>query len=221
MKVVEIRGFGAPEVLVLAERSDPKPGPGEVLVRVSASGVNRPDVLQRKGAYAPPPGASDLPGLEFAGEIIGGDADAMAAGGIQDRRQGVRIGRRRRLRTIRGRAGVAVPAGAQGPERPRSRRPAGDLLHRVDQCVRPRSPAKGRDLARARRHQRHRRHGDSAWQGVRCQGHRHRGQRRQVQGLSGDRRRRGHQLQGAGLRRRGQAPDRRPRCRRGARHGGG
>ena len=78
MKVVEIRGFGAPEVLVLAERSDPKPGTGEVLVRVSASGVNRPDVLQRKGAYAPPPGASDLPGLEFAGEIVGGDADAMA-----------------------------------------------------------------------------------------------------------------------------------------------
>jgi NADPH2:quinone reductase len=83
MKVVEIRGFGAPEVLVLAERSDPKPGPGEVLVRVSASGVNRPDVLQRKGAYAPPPGASDLPGLEFAGEIVGGDADAMTQAGFK------------------------------------------------------------------------------------------------------------------------------------------
>ncbi len=83
MKVVEIRGFGAPEVLVLAERSDPKPGPGEVLVRVSASGVNRPDVLQRKGAYAPPPGASDLPGLEFAGEIVGGDADAMTRAGFK------------------------------------------------------------------------------------------------------------------------------------------
>jgi NADPH2:quinone reductase len=83
MKVVEIRGFGAPEVLVLAERSDPKPGPGEVVVRVSASGVNRPDVLQRKGAYAPPPGASDLPGLEFAGEIVGGDADAMTQAGFK------------------------------------------------------------------------------------------------------------------------------------------
>ena len=83
MKAVEIRGFGAPEVLVLAERPDPKPGSGEVLVRVSASGVNRPDVLQRKGAYAPPPGASDLPGLEFAGEIVGGDAGAMAHAGFK------------------------------------------------------------------------------------------------------------------------------------------
>jgi len=55
MKAVEIRGFGAPEVLVLAERPDPRPGAGQVLVRVAASGVNRPDVLQRKGAYAPPP----------------------------------------------------------------------------------------------------------------------------------------------------------------------
>ena len=64
---------------MLAERPDPQPGAGEVLVRVAASGVNRPDVLQRKGAYAPPPGASDLPGLEFAGEIIAGDAEAMAA----------------------------------------------------------------------------------------------------------------------------------------------
>jgi NADPH2:quinone reductase len=83
MKAVEIKSFGAPEVLVLAERPDPKPGSGEVLVRVTASGVNRPDVLQRKGAYAPPPGASDLPGLEFAGEIIGGDAAAMSAAGFK------------------------------------------------------------------------------------------------------------------------------------------
>jgi len=83
MKAVEIKGFGAPEVLVLTERPDPQPGAGEVLVRVAASGVNRPDVLQRKGAYAPPPGASDLPGLEFAGQIVAGDASAMAAAGFQ------------------------------------------------------------------------------------------------------------------------------------------
>jgi NADPH2:quinone reductase len=83
MKAVEIKSFGAPEVLVLADRPDPAPGVGEVLVRVSASGVNRPDVFQRKGAYAPPPGASDLPGLEFAGEIIGGDAAAMSAAGFR------------------------------------------------------------------------------------------------------------------------------------------
>jgi NADPH:quinone reductase len=83
MKAVEITSFGAPEVLVLADRPDPAPGKGEVLVRVSASGVNRPDVFQRKGAYAPPPGASDLPGLELAGEIIGGDAAAMSAAGFR------------------------------------------------------------------------------------------------------------------------------------------
>ena len=56
--------------------------PGEVLIRVAASGVNRPDVLQRKGCYPVPPGASDLPGLEVAGEIVGGDAEAMAAAGF-------------------------------------------------------------------------------------------------------------------------------------------
>ena len=83
MKAVEIKGFGPPEVLVLTERPDPQAGAGEVLVRVSASGVNRPDVLQRKGAYAPPPGASDLPGLEFAGEILGGDAAAMKSAGFK------------------------------------------------------------------------------------------------------------------------------------------
>ncbi|MBE7419140.1 MAG: NAD(P)H-quinone oxidoreductase [Ideonella sp.] len=82
MKAIEIKGFGAPEVLQLAERPDPVPGAGEMLVRVSAAGVNRPDVLQRKGAYAPPPGASDLPGLEFAGTIVGGDAAAMAQAGF-------------------------------------------------------------------------------------------------------------------------------------------
>jgi NADPH2:quinone reductase len=68
---------------VPAERPDPVPVAGEVLVRVSASGVNRPDVLQRKGAYAPPPGASDLPGLEIAGVIVAGDALELAAAGFQ------------------------------------------------------------------------------------------------------------------------------------------
>ncbi|HEV3104356.1 MAG TPA: NAD(P)H-quinone oxidoreductase [Trinickia sp.] len=75
MKAIEITEFGGPEVLALAERPMPEPRSGEVLVKVAASGVNRPDVLQRKGAYAPPPGASDLPGLELAGEIVGGQID--------------------------------------------------------------------------------------------------------------------------------------------------
>ena len=82
MKVIEISAPGAPDVLVVAERPLPVPGAGEVLIRVAASGVNRPDVLQRKGAYPPPPGASDIPGLEVAGVVESGDAAAMAAAGI-------------------------------------------------------------------------------------------------------------------------------------------
>src|ERR1700735_5664974 len=69
MTVVEIAAPGGPEQLKLAHRPVPQPGPEEVLVRVAAAGVNRPDVMQRQGRYPPPPGASDLPGLEIAGEI--------------------------------------------------------------------------------------------------------------------------------------------------------
>lgn len=82
MRVVEIAAFGPPEGLRLAERPVPTPGAGELLIRVAASGINRPDVLQRKGHYAPPPGASDLPGLEVAGVIESGDAEAMAQAGL-------------------------------------------------------------------------------------------------------------------------------------------
>lgn len=82
MKVLEIHQYGAPEVLRIAERPDPVAGSGELLIRVSASGVNRPDVLQRKGKYPVPPGASDIPGLEVAGVVISGDAQAMAVAGI-------------------------------------------------------------------------------------------------------------------------------------------
>src|SRR6185295_18363703 len=69
MLAVEISKPGPPEVLKAVERPDPAPGPGDVLIRVAAAGVNRPDILQRKGAYPPPPGASDLPGLEVAGVV--------------------------------------------------------------------------------------------------------------------------------------------------------
>ena len=82
MKAVEISTPGTPEVLVPAERALPVPGAGELLIRVTASGVNRPDVLQRKGLYPPPVGASDIPGLEVAGVVESGDAAAMAAAGI-------------------------------------------------------------------------------------------------------------------------------------------
>lgn len=72
MRVIEIREPGAPEVLILGERPVPEPGEGEVLIKVAAAGINRPDVFQRQGNYAPPPGASDIPGLEVAGEIVSG-----------------------------------------------------------------------------------------------------------------------------------------------------
>ena len=83
MKAVDITAPGGPEVLRLVERPDPQPGAGELLIRVRASGINRPDVLQRTGNYPVPPGASDIPGLEVAGELVGGDAAAMAERGFK------------------------------------------------------------------------------------------------------------------------------------------
>jgi NADPH2:quinone reductase len=82
MICIEISQPGDPEVLTPVERPDPRPGPGEVLIRVAAAGINRPDVLQRRGAYAPPPGASDIPGLEVSGTIaaIGDGVDGWHIG---------------------------------------------------------------------------------------------------------------------------------------------
>ena len=92
MTAIAIREPGGPEVLVSEQRPVPRPGPGELLIRVAAAGVNRPDVIQRMGFYPPPPGASDLPGLEVAGTVVavgpGGDPEllgqamcALVAGG--------------------------------------------------------------------------------------------------------------------------------------------
>ena len=83
MNAIEISAPGKPDVLRLTQRPDPVAGAGELLIAVGASGVNRPDVLQRKGAYPAPPGASDLPGLEVSGAVVSGDAQAMAAAGLK------------------------------------------------------------------------------------------------------------------------------------------
>jgi NADPH2:quinone reductase len=82
MTAVEIAAPGGPEQLRAVQRPTPKPGEGEVLVRVAAAGVNRPDVMQRQGRYPPPPGASDIPGLEIAGEVValGARVDGVALG---------------------------------------------------------------------------------------------------------------------------------------------
>src|SRR5471030_1435827 len=85
MRCIEISTPGPPEVLKLVERPDPIPGPGEVLIRVAAAGVNRPDVMQRRGLYPPPPGASDLPGLEVSGTI------AAVGDGVAEWRVGDRV----------------------------------------------------------------------------------------------------------------------------------
>ncbi len=83
MHIVEISSPGAPEVLRPAQRPVPQAGVGELLIRVSASGINRPDVLQRTGNYPVPAGASDVPGLEVAGVIESGDVSAMAEAGLK------------------------------------------------------------------------------------------------------------------------------------------
>lgn len=82
MQAIAITQPGGPEVLRLVTRERPAPAAGEVLIRVTASGINRPDVMQRKGLYPPPPGASDLPGLEVAGVIESGDPDALSQAGL-------------------------------------------------------------------------------------------------------------------------------------------
>ena len=82
MRAIEIAGFGGPEMLQPCERETPRPGEGEVLIRICSAGVNRPEVLQRMGLYPPPPGASDIPGLECAGvvEAVGPGVSDIAPG---------------------------------------------------------------------------------------------------------------------------------------------
>ena len=82
MRAVEITHPGGPEVLVACERPRPVPAAGELLIRVTASGINRPDVLQRTGNYPVPPGASDIPGLEVAGVVEEGEPAVLAAAGL-------------------------------------------------------------------------------------------------------------------------------------------
>src|SRR5450755_4198949 len=82
MTVIGIKTPGGPEMLVPEQRAVPTPGDGEILVKVAAAGVNRPDVMQRQGLYPPPPGAPDIPGLEIAGEVaaIGGKVKRWKVG---------------------------------------------------------------------------------------------------------------------------------------------
>lgn len=85
MTAIEIREPGPPQVLRAVQREVPAPGPGEVLIHVKAAGINRPDVLQRKGVYPPPPGITDIPGLEVAGEVV------SVGPGVHEPAQGAKV----------------------------------------------------------------------------------------------------------------------------------
>ena len=159
MTAIEIRTPGAPEVLTPVSRPMPALGDDDVLVRVRAAGVNRPDLMQRQGKYPPPPGASDIPGLEVAGEVaaVGARRAALAR---RRSRHGPR--RRRRIRGVLRRAGAAMPADSDGPVGRGGRGDAGDVLHRLDERLRARTARARRDAARPRRHERHRHDRDPA-----------------------------------------------------------
>ena len=139
MTVTEIAAAGGPEQLKSARRPMPKPGEGEVLVRVAAAGVNRPDVMQRQGRYPPPAGASDIPGLEIAGEVvaIGPGASGVALG---DKVMALLPGG--------GYAEYAVAAAPLCLPIPQEYDPgrgggrAGNVLHGMDQSVRSRRHAR-------------------------------------------------------------------------------
>ena len=111
MTCVEITKAGGPEVLVPATRPVPVPKAGEILIKVAATGINRPDIAQRQGTYPPPPGASDLPGLEAAGTVA---AVADGVTGLEGGRCGLRADAGRLLRRVLHRARTAVPADPQG-----------------------------------------------------------------------------------------------------------
>jgi NADPH2:quinone reductase len=143
MRAIEIAGFGGPEVLRPVVRARPVAGAGEALIRVTASGVNRPDVLQRKGHYPVPPGASDLPGLEMAGTIVGGDATALAPRASRSATASARwwpVAATPSTAWRRSARCLPTPAGFSDIE---SASAAGELLHRLVQRVRPRSSGAG------------------------------------------------------------------------------
>ena len=206
----------------------PQPKAGEVLIKVAASGVNRPDVFQRKGGYAPPPGASDLPGLEVAGEIVERRRSIDEAQSVrsEDGRSRVRVAGGRRLRGIRGRAARAMPAGAAGLVGCRGGFAAGDVLHGLEQRVRPRAARRGRrrrerNAAGAGRLERHRRDGDPDRACARFSRVRDGRLGRKVPRVRSAGRRAGDQLQDGRFRRSHQVADERSRRRRDPRHGGG
>ena len=142
MTAIAISEPGGPRVLKPETRDVPQPGPGEILIRVHAAGVNRPDVQQRKGAYPPPPGASDLPGLEVSGEVAA-LGDEISRWRIGDRVCALTPGGGY-AEYVKVHAGSVLPLPA-GYHPHGSGGGARELFHRLAQCVRARRPEDGRD----------------------------------------------------------------------------
>ena len=208
MTAIAIRAPGGPEMLVPEERPVPAPGPGEILVKVAAAGVNRPDVRQRQGNYPPPKGATDIPGLEIAGEVaaLGPDVKRWKLG---DKVCALVVGGGYAQYCLA--YETARAAGAAGAFDDRGGGHSGDVLHLLAEHVHARRRQERRLGAGARRHLGHRHHRDHAGQGVRRQGHHHRGLGGEMRGGEEARRRRRGQLQDRGLRR--GRPRRRPAAR--------
>ena len=164
MTVVEAREPGGPEVLVTARHPIPVPAAGEVLVAVAAAGVNGPDLVQRRGHYPPPPGASDLLGLE-----VSGDRRRPRRGRrrLVGRRPRHRPDQRRRLRRILHGRRTPLPSDPRARHARGCGRPARDLLHRLVEHLLPGPPAARQAAPRPRRRRRHRLDGDPARQGLR------------------------------------------------------
>ena len=217
MSVVEITASGPPEALRIGSRPVPVPGAGEVLIRVAAAGVNRADTMQRKGNYPPPPGASDIPGLEVSGTVRAVGGGGVGSGG--GRRCVCASCRRRVRRVLRG-AGAPVPADPGIRVADRCRSAAGGVRHGLDQRHRPRPTAGRRVVPRARRIEWHRHRGHSTRAPVRGARLRHRRDASQVRDLRGARRRARDLLSRGGLHGRGARGDRQPGRRSHPGHGG-
>ncbi len=194
MTAVAISKPGGPEVLIPEQRPVPQPGADEILIKVQAAGVNRPDVAQRSGSYPPPPGASDLPGLEVAGVVaaVGSNAKRHKVG---DRVMSLVAGG--------GYAQYCIAQDAQAMAVPPSltmaggRRASGNADDGVAQCVRARRAQTRRDAPCSRWLLRHRHHGDHAGESAGIEGDRHRRLEGQGRRLPQARRRSRHQLQEA------------------------
>ena len=219
MRVIEISQFGPPDVLRIAERPAPEPGPGEVLIKVAAAGVNRPDVIQRlrqvpaaarRVRHSRPRGRRPHRRRAARASSSGSAGDAVCAlvagGGYAEYCVAPQV------QCLRPPGAPVAGRGGGGP---------GNVLHGVDQRLRARPPAGGRDDARPRRVERHRHDGDPAGARLRRARVRHGGQRREVRRVPRARRRHwrsttDHRL-GAGVPRRDRRPRRRPRPRHGRR----